>query len=183
MSIYMIRSKSRGQQRKFKRLLSWMDKIDPFKNANDLPFKDTEDSYEHFHVPCGPWLSKPKTSGKIKTAFCKEWIEKTEEIIGNKPKDLPFCKVVAAITYPDVRESQIIIFYDEEYYNSFWDRKGPYQIWIPIKNENSFSKEREIVTKLPEIGYIEELHDEDYYAKSYIWFYGEWKNEQNNIDL
>ena len=74
MSIYMIRSKSRGHQRKFKRLLRWMDKIDPFKNANDLPFKDTEDSYEHFHVPCGPWLSKPKTSGKIKTAFCKKWL-------------------------------------------------------------------------------------------------------------
>lgn len=92
MSIYMIRSKSRGHQRKFKRLLRWMDKIDPFKNANDLPFKNTEDSYEHFHVPCGPWLSKPKTSGKIKTAFCKKWLEKTEEIIGNKPKDLPFVR-------------------------------------------------------------------------------------------
>ena len=36
MSIYMIRSKSRGHQRKFKRLLRWMDKIDPFKNANDF---------------------------------------------------------------------------------------------------------------------------------------------------
>ena len=153
MSIYMIRSKSRGHQRKFKRLLRWMDKIDPFKNANDLPFKDTEDSYEHFHVPCGPWLSKPKTSGKIKTAFCK---------------------VVAAITYPDVRESQIIIFYDEEYYNSFWDRKGPYQIWTRVDDKRSFAKERGIMTKLPEIGYIEELNDEDYYTKSNIWFYGEW---------
>lgn len=174
MSIYMIRSKSRGHLRKFKRLLRWMDKIDPFKNANDLPFKDTEDSYEHFHVPCGPWLSKPKTSGKIKTAFCKKWLEKTEEIIGNKPKDLPFCKVVAAITYPDVRESQIIIFYDEEYYNSFWDRKGPYQIWTRVDDKRSFAKERGIMTKLPEIGYIEELNDEDYYTKSNIWFYGEW---------
>ena len=65
MSIYMIRSKSRGQQKKFKRLLSWLDKIEPFKNTNDLLFKDVEDKFEHFHVPCGPWLSKPKTSGKI----------------------------------------------------------------------------------------------------------------------
>lgn len=40
MSIYMIRSKSRGQQKKFKRLLSWLDKIEPFKNTNDLLFKD-----------------------------------------------------------------------------------------------------------------------------------------------
>ncbi|RHS51998.1 DUF3916 domain-containing protein [Clostridium sp. AM46-21] len=110
----------------------------------------------------------------MKTAFCKKWLEKTEEIIGNKPKDLPFCKVVAAITYPDVRESQIIIFYDEEYYNSFWDRKGPYQIWTRVDDKRSFAKERGIMTKLPEIGYIEELNDEDYYTKSNIWFYGEW---------
>ncbi len=134
------------------------------------------------YVPCGPWLAKPKTSSKIKTAFCKKWIEKAEEFINKKPKDLPFCKVVAAITYPDVCESQIIIFYDEEYYNSFWNRKGPYQVWAPIENEHSFAKERGIVTKLPEIGYIEEHNDEDYYAKSYIWFYGEWQNEQNDIN-
>ena len=86
----MIRSKSRGHQRKFKRLLRWMDKIDPFKNAND------------------------------------------------------------------------------------WDRKGPYQIWTRVDDKRSFAKERGIMTKLPEIGYIEELNDEDYYTKSNIWFYGEW---------
>lgn len=173
MSIYMIRSKSRGQKRKYKTLLKWMDKMEPFKKVNDLSFKDTEDEYEHFHVPCGPWLSKPKTSGKIKTAFCKKWLEKTEEFINNKPKDLPFCKVVAAITYPDVRNSQIIIFYDEEYYNSFWNRKGPYQIWTLMDKKYSFAKERGIVTELPEIGYIEELNDEDYHTKTHIWFYGE----------
>ncbi len=150
-----------------------MDMIKPFQNAKPLTFQDTEVAYEHFHVPCGPWLSKPKTSGKIKTAFCKEWIKKTEEFIEEKPKNLPFCKVVAAITYPNMRDSQIIIFYDEKYYASFWDRKGPYQIWTPIKNKYSFVKERGILTKLPEIGYIEEIDEEDYRTKSYIWFYGE----------
>ena len=82
--------------------------------------------------------------------------------------------MVAAITYPDVRESQIIIFYDENYYKSFWDRKGPYQTWTPVDDKYSFAKDRGIVTMLPEIGYIEELNDEDYQTKSYIWFYGEW---------
>lgn len=173
MSIYMIRSKSRGQKRKFKILLGWIDQIEPFKDKKE-PFKDTDKDFEHFHVPCGPWLAKPKTSSKIKTDFCKIWLEKTEEFIEKKPKELPFCKVVAAITYPNVRNSQIIIFYDEQYYKTFWDRKGPYQIWTPIKNQRSFAKERGITTQLPEIGYIEELDDEDWYAKSYIWFYGEW---------
>ena len=52
-----------------------------------------------------------------------------------------------------------------------------------MDDKRSFVKERGIVTELPEIGYIEELNDEDYQTKSYIWFYGEWQNEQNNINL
>lgn len=43
-----------------------------------------------------------------------------------------------------------------------------------MDDKRSFAKERGIMTKLPEIGYIEELNDEDYYTKSNIWFYGEW---------
>lgn len=166
MSIYMIRSKSRGQKRRYKIFLRWMDKIEPFK--------DTEAEFEDFGVPCGTWLPKPKTSSKIKTAVCKKWLEKTEEIIKKKPQDLPFCKVVAAITFPNIRESRIIIFYDENYYKTFWDRKGSYQIWTPILTKRSFAKERGILTNLPEKGYIEELHDEDWCNKSFIWFYGEW---------
>ncbi|RHS51997.1 hypothetical protein DW959_10440 [Clostridium sp. AM46-21] len=80
MSIYMIRSKSRGHQRKFKRLLRWMDKIDPFKNANDLPFKDTEDSYEHFHVPCGPWLSKPKPLVRLRLHFVRNGLKRPRKL-------------------------------------------------------------------------------------------------------
>ena len=73
-----------------------------------------------------------------------------------------------------MRNSQILIFYNEQYYATFWDRKGPYQIWTPVKENKSFAKERGIATALPEKGYIEELFDEDYHTKSYIWFYGEW---------
>lgn len=161
----MVTSKTRGQKRKFKILSDQIDKIEPFKN--------TDVECEHFHVPCGLWLSKMKTSGKIKSAFCKKWIQKAEEFSGEKPEGLSFCKVVAAITYPDILESQIIIFYDESYYESFWDRKGPYQIWTSLDSSRSFAKERGIVTELPEVGYIEEINDGDSYTKTQIWFYGE----------
>lgn len=146
-------------------LLRWMDTFDPFKETNEQE--------EHFHVPCRPWLDQPKTSSKIKTEFCRKWLKKTEEFIACKPKELPFCKVVAAICYPHVRNSQIIIFYDEKYYSTFWKRDGEYQKWTRIESGKSFAKERNIKTDLPETGYIEELFDEDYYVKSYIWFYGE----------
>ena len=43
----MIRSKSIGQQKKFKRLLSWLDKIEPFKNTNDLLNPSDKYYYEY----------------------------------------------------------------------------------------------------------------------------------------
>lgn len=50
--------------------------------------------------------------------------------------------------------------------------KGPYQIWTPIKNERSFAKERGIATNLPEIGYIEELYDDDWMGNFLSGFMG-----------
>ncbi len=102
----------------------------------------------------------------------QKWLEKTEQIIKHKPKNNDFCKIVAGISTPDFWKSQIIVFYDEEYYNSFFDRQTAYQRWTPIKNR-SFIKERNIKCDLIEKGYIEILKDEDYSRKSELWFYGE----------
>ena len=158
--------KQRGQRRKIKNLLFNIERI--------TPFIDTDDRYEHFHVPSDPFISSPKTSGKTKTTFCRAWLQKTAEIIDQKPKDIPFCKVVAVIDKGDLWESQIIIFYDEDYYNSFWERSSTEQTWLPIDSDTrSFSKERNIKTSLKEKAYIEILSDEDIQRKTVLWFYGE----------
>ncbi len=44
-------------------------------------------------------------------------------------------KVVAVIDELYLWNSQIIIFYDEKYYNDFWDRKDSYQTWTPLEFE------------------------------------------------
>lgn len=160
--------KERGQSRKLKRLLSYIEEIKPYKNTDRI--------YEHFHVPSSPFISSPKTSGKIKTAFCKAWLKKTAEIIGQKPKSLSFCKVVSVIVENDLWASQIIVFYDENYYNSFWERNSTYQTWIPFQTSGkSFSAERNINTTLNEKGYYEIINDEDtgIVRKGTLWFYGD----------
>ena len=55
--------KERGQNRKLKILIDNMHLF--------VPFENTDVRYEHFHVPSGNFISSPKTSGKVKTAFCK----------------------------------------------------------------------------------------------------------------
>ena len=158
--------KERGQSRKLKALT---------ENTHlFVPFEDTDIRYEHFHVPSGPFISSPKTSGKVKTAFCKVWLQKAEEIIKQKPSDLPFCKVVAIIDESDLWESQIVIFYDEKYYGAFWTRNTPEQTWAIIEDPTkSFIKERNIKTQLNEIGYLETISEIDLNKKSALWFYGE----------
>lgn len=157
--------KQRGQRRKIKNLLFNIEQI--------APYIDMDGSYEHFHVPSDSFISSSKTCGKIKTTFCKAWLKKTTEIMGQKPKELPFCKVVACIDENYLWESQIIIFYDEEYYNNFWKRNTPDQTWIPISVPKSFSSERKIVTSLNEKGYFEKINDGETLITSVLWFYGD----------
>lgn len=164
------RTKQRGQKRKLKNLIKNIAEIEPYQ--------DTHSAYEHYHVPCGRFISSSKTSGKIKTAFCRAWLEKTAEIINNKPSNLNFCKIVALINETDLWDSQIIIFYDKNYYDSFWTRSSQYQTWTLINPKKSFAKMRNIKTDLKEVFYFETILDEDYncvefYKKSKLWFYGE----------
>ena len=162
----MYMKKSRGQARRLKLLLK---NIDGF-----VAYEDTDCEFEHFHVPSNPWIEWPKTSGKIKTAFIKKWLEKTEEIIARKPEGLPFCRVVAVICEPYLWDSQIIVFYSERYYSTFWDRKGPYQTWTPIEDKSqSLLARRNIACALPEEGYYEVLAEEDGDRRCRLWYYGE----------
>lgn len=158
--------KQRGQKRKLRALHNNIRQIHPFQN--------TDYQYEHFHVPCNQFISSPKTSGKIKTAFCKAWLDKTAKIIEQKPCGISFCKVIAVIDALDLGNSQIIIFYDENYYNSFWLRNSTEQTWAPIiKQGMSFIQERHIESSLKEKGYYETITDLDFTHKTVLWFYGD----------
>ena len=163
----MKRKKQRGQKRKVKALLNNINQFTPL-------FEELPIGYDHFHVPCGEFISAPKTSAKIKSAFCKAWLEKTAEIIEQKPDDIPFCKVVGLIDVPDFWQSQIIIFYDKDYYDTFWTRNSTEQTWTHIKDQTkSFVKARNIKTGLNEIGYTEIISEPDFYKKSELWLYGD----------
>lgn len=162
------RKKQRGQKRRLKVLIDNMQYFTPFENVSWR--------YIKFGVPGDPFISLPKTSGKIKTEFCRAWLEKTAEIIRQKPDDIGFCKVVASINENDLWQSKITIFYDEEYYDCFWNRDVEYQTWEPIDESSvvSFVKKHNIKTSLKEKAYLETIVDEeDGNKKSMLWFYGE----------
>ena len=138
-----------------------------------VPFSEIEQAFEHFHVPSDPFIESFKTSGKVKTAFCRKWLETTEKFIDQKPKNQGFCKIVAIISVPNFWLSEIIIFYDEDYYNSFWNRNGSEQFWTMKQDKDSFCKERNIDTSLQEMCYCETIIEENRTYKRDLWFYGD----------
>lgn len=163
--MFMERKKQRGQYRK---LRSMFRKIDQF-----TPFERTDAKYEDFCVPSDMFIEHSRTSGKIKTEFCRKWLKTTERFLAQKPENITFCKVVALLSVPNLWCSQITIFYDEEYWSEFWNRTGPYQYWTQIPDDISFVQKRNIKISLTEQRYYEKLVDEDYIYEGELWYYGE----------
>ncbi|MBQ6569100.1 MAG: DUF3916 domain-containing protein [Clostridia bacterium] len=162
------RAKQRGQRRKWNKLLAYVNEI------SYRAYLRTEQAFEHFHVPGDGFLDSLKTSGKIKTAFCREWIRETERLIAGKPRDIGFCKVVCVLCRQELYSSQIIIFYDEEYFNGFWNRAHNGQQWVRCTDDRSLTAQRNIQTNLPELHILETLRDGDETFNFDLWFYGEW---------
>lgn len=164
---FFFKKKQRGQRRKLAAMLRNIESFVPYKNI------DTDRGYECFKVPSDMFIEYPKTSSKIKTEFCRKWLKAAERFIAQRPEDIGFCKVVAVICMPNLWCSQITIFYDENYYSTFFDRHGPYQTWTKLPGKRSLLAERNIVSELTECGYREVIIDEDCTYEGELWFYGE----------
>ena len=157
--------KQRSQRRKLRRLLENIDRI--------APEWDPDRDMEHFHVPSSDFLDQAKVYGQIKTAFCRMWIEKTEQLMKAAPSDR-FCRIAAFIDLKCMHSSQIVIFYDREYYDSFFERDNECQRWS-IVTARSFAKERGIRTDLREICINCREYDDDgaLVYETAMWCYGD----------
>lgn len=163
-SYYSKRKKQRGQKRKLKNMLQHMKKF-------TINWETTE-IYQHFHVPSDPFIEHPRTSDKIKHQFYEAWLTTAAVMLKEKPKDIPFCKITALFTVPELWGSEIIVFFDKEYYDSFFLRNDEYQTWLPIKHR-SFLKEHNLLNSYKEIGFTQIIKDEGTRFENELWFYGD----------
>lgn len=121
------RRKQRGQSKKLKRLLRHIDNF----RVEKTPYTP----YVHFHVPSSAFIEHPRTKFCIKRKFCQKWIESAKEIQNSYAHQVSFCKVVAILSIPNLWDSQIIVFTDQKYYHSFWDRDSESEIWHKITED------------------------------------------------
>ena len=159
------RKKHRWYRRECRRLIKFINSIKPnYVPEPPLEFDECIKIYANLFF-------KPK--GKHRKDLMAALLKKTEEIIAGKPNNLRFCRVILAVYENNIAWSQIIIFFDEEEYNRFWDRTNvQVQKWTKI-DEPSFAKSLGLNTDLSEICYWEEVQNDEENFKQKIRFYGE----------
>ena len=165
------RKKIRGKSRKFKdmeaRLIEYTSKF---------PEIDLKHGYWHLHIPTSKvFLDSYKTPVSLRRKFIKLMIERVEFLINNKVQaDIPV-RVVACISLPSLWDSQIIVFFCDDYYNRFFDRNTDYQRWIPLSKERDICKEwnLSVVSPMEIKGYKEVINDDDFSYEGELWFIGE----------
>lgn len=160
-----LRKKQRGQKRKLNQLL--VD-IDDLSIDNDI-----SDKYEHFHLPCfNDFLDSSKTKGNIKRKVFQSWLDKTQYLIENKLSNLEFCKIVCFINDKYPSNSQIIIFYERECYDSYFTKYSESEKWVQL-SDKSLKNSYTLRTNMIEKGFKRNINDEDYFYDYNLWFYGE----------
>jgi hypothetical protein len=79
--------------------------------------------YWHMHVPVNGKLIDGSRARKTVRRLCiQTLIDRAYHLWTLKPRQLQKSKVVVAIDSPNLSDSQIIIFFSEEYFARFFDR-------------------------------------------------------------
>tara|TARA_B100000767_G_C19433834_1_gene397121 strand:- start:65 stop:601 length:537 start_codon:yes stop_codon:yes gene_type:complete len=165
--------KVRGQKRKFNRLKQRLHAISNFF-PDDSYMQD--DKYYHIHMPCSQRFVDSKNSPSTLRKECIQLLINTAyDLTKARPDSKKENKIVCFVNLPFIWNSQIIVFYDNNYYDEFFDRNSDYHRWsklnsgvniidsLNLKCPDSFSVQ----------GYKEEINDGDYKHKGQIWCIGE----------
>ena len=132
--------------------------------------------YWNFKIPVHQLIVEgPNTKKLIKLECAKLLLESVSVLIKNKPPELSSSRVVAIISDPNFFSSEITVFFDEDYFKTFFYRDNEDQIWTPLPDKRSFLKEWGLADKFEfaERGF-EEFMPGDYGDYSgEVWIVGE----------
>lgn len=158
------RKKQRWHKREFRRIIQKLQSVDVLYQP-EAPFE-----YEEVKIYANLFFCPRR---KERMELMSVLLEKTKEIIKNKPVGIPFCKVFLVVYEKNISRSSIQLIFSEKEYQLFWDRtKIKVQKWTKI-NANSFAESLGIATTLKECCYLEEVQNEEEDFRQNIWFYGE----------
>ena len=136
-------AKVRGIKRRLRAIDKWSDSFEGY-----FPSEHSSERYWNWKLPVLDRLvAPPITTNEIQAHCAKAILKAVEHLSTAKPEQYKNSIVTALITYPDMFGSEICVFFDKEYYESFFKRNSEWESLISIEG-NSLSES--LGFKLPE---------------------------------
>ncbi|OJE37679.1 group-specific protein [Bacillus proteolyticus] len=168
----MREKKIRGMKRKTKTLIN---RIADATKA--FPSTFYNGAYWHMPLPgTQAFIDSIKTPRKVKRLCIQTLLDRADLLMKMKPNDTNTYRVVVMITIASLWHSQIIIFKNNDYFHSVFNRDNEFQKWIPLSNEFDFGHEWgiSISNSIQTLHFQEIIKDEDeFYDEVELLFIGE----------
>ena len=169
---YHVRSKVRGARRKCRGMIESIRQCTEAFPEEDWPGSGNW----HLHVPVDQaFIDSQKTPHWVRRRCVQCLIDRSEHLRRLKPESDKPIRVVAYVTLPELWDSELIVFFGDEYFGTFFDRNSEGQTWTPLRESRSLEREWDL--ELPggfqEKGYHERIRSEDYSHDGEVWFVGE----------
>ena len=146
------------------------------EETETFPQPHDGDGYWHLHLPVGrDFIHSASTRTGIRRLCVQTLINRAQHLVSIAPPGTPPVRVVVAVSWPDFWPSQIIIFFNPEYFDNFFSRNTEAQCWTRLPQNRSLIHEWNISIpdEFSECGYLEEINDEDDNYKGEMWFIGQ----------
>ena len=137
--------KIRGIKRRLNALDRWSHSFQDY-----FPSDAGNCEYWNWKIPILDILvNPPQTTPKIQARCLNSLIQAANYLIDARPWELSFARVTVLITYPAMFSSELCIFFDPNYFDSFFNRANDYQSLSLLNNAQSLSKR--LGVRLPKI--------------------------------
>ena len=166
-----MKTKERGLHRKCENMVRRIT-----EQTQVFPWPHEGSGYWHLHLPVARnFLRATNTSFGVRRLCVQTLIDRAHHLAGIAPVSKPSTRVVVAINLPELWNSQIIVFFGSSYFDTFFQRNTTAQRWTKIAGGRSLTKDwkTQVPADFSEIGYDEEIQDEDCAHTGKIWFIGQ----------
>jgi hypothetical protein len=132
--------------------------------------------YWHLHMPCAQsFIDHSPNPTRLRKDCVKAILKTTLRLRLVKPEDVD-ARVVCCLSWPSLWDSQIIVFFGNDYYDGFFDRNSPDQQWI--ERPSGWLVEffnLDIPKGATEKVYLEKIQDADGESEAILSFIGDLK--------
>ena len=132
-------------------------------------------AFWHLHLPVArDFISSDATPFKVRRLCAQTLIDSAHHLAALAPLDGE-TRVVVAITPEDLWDSQIIVFFGSDYFDSFFTRDSAEQKWTMLNPNRSLQRRwnLEVPADFCGRGYQEELNMENFQSQQELWFFGQ----------